>query len=78
MAFPAPNEIPEPESMLMVVAVRTTEDKKPKRNQKDISFIINKSYYYPPHTVLLKRQILLIWRSFQEQFMKHLNKQHNS
>jgi len=78
VAFPAPKEIPEPESMLMVVAVRATEDKKLKRNQKDINFIRNESHYYPPHAVLLKRQILLIWRSFQEQFMKHLNKQHNS
>ncbi len=39
MAFPAPKEIPEPEEMLMVVAVRATEDKKLKRNQKDIGLL---------------------------------------
>ena len=39
MAFPAPKEIPEPESMLMVVAVRATEDKKLKRNRKDIGLL---------------------------------------
>ena len=39
MAFPAPNEIPEPESMLMVVAARTTENKNQKETKKILALL---------------------------------------